>query len=176
MDWVEQEAEKDPLLKNTLVLMLEQVKLLRKLLLKTERELLELKKNRYEEKARLLMSTPGIGRTVSMLFLLEIGDVNRFKGFDALNGLIGFCPDTNSSGNTERDRGITTRRHKQLRSGLLEAAWQAVRIDPALLEAYQQLTKRMKHNEAIIRIARKLLRRMRAVLLSGVPYQKGMIA
>ena len=122
------------------------------------------------------MSMPGIGRTVAMLVALEIGDIRRFKGFDALNGLVGFCPDTNSSGDTERDRGITTRRHKQLRSALLQAAWQAIRIDPALLEAYQQLTKRMKHNEAIIRIARKLLRRMRAVLLSGVLYQKGVIA
>jgi transposase len=176
MDWVEQEANQDPLLKKTLLLMLEQVKMLRQLLLKTERELLELRKNRYEEKARLLMSIPGIGRTVAMLFLLEIGEVSRFRGFDPLNGLIGLCPDTNSSGSTERDRGITTRRHKQLRSTLLQAAWQAIRIDPALLEAYQRLTKRMKHNEAIIRIARKLLRRMRAVLLSGVPYQKGLIA
>ena len=176
MNWVEQEARKDILLQDTLLLMLEEVKLLRQLLLKTERKLRELMKSRYEHKASLLMSTPGVGRTVAMLFLLEIGDVSRFKGFDPLNGLIGFCPDTNSSGDTERDRGITTRRHKQLRSALLQAAWQAIRIDPALLEAYQQLTKRMKHNEAIIRIARKLLRRMRAVLLSGMPYQKGVTA
>ena len=176
MEWVEQQANEDLLLKETLLLMLEEVKLLRQLLLKTERKLMELMKSRYEQKARLLMSTPGIGRTVAMLFALEVGDIRRFKGFDALNGLVGFCPDTNSSGDTERDRGITTRRHKQLRSALLQAAWQAIRIDPALLEAYQQLTKRMKHNEAIVRIARKLLRRMRAVLLSGIPYQKGLIA
>jgi uncharacterized membrane-anchored protein YjiN (DUF445 family) len=58
---------------------------------------------------------------------------------------------------------------------LVEAAWQAVRQDPAMLEAYEQLTKKMKGNEAIIRIARKLLRRMRAVLISGVEYQKGVV-
>ena len=58
---------------------------------------------------------------------------------------------------------------------LVEAAWQAVRQDPAMLDAYEQLTKRMKGNEAIIRIARKLLRRMRAVLISGVAYQKGVV-
>lgn len=176
MDWVEQEAKKDPLLKKTLLLMLKQVKLLRQLLLETERELRELMKTSYEQKAQLLMSVPGVGRTVSALFALEIGDISRFTDFDALNGMIGLCPDTNSSGNTERDRGITTRRHKQLRSALLQAAWQAIRVDPALLAAYQQLSKRMNHNEAIIRIARKLLRRMRAVLLSGVPYQKGLVA
>ena len=175
MEWVEQEAKKDPLLKETLLLMLEEVKSLRQLLLKTESKLKELMKCRYEQKARLVMSVPGIGRTLAMLYVLEIGDVSRFKGFDALNGLIGFCPDTNSSGDTDQDRGITTRRHKQLRTGLLQAAWRAIRIDPALLEAYEQLTKRMNNKQAIIRIARKLLRRMRAVLLSGVPYQNGMV-
>ena len=176
MNWVEEEAKKDILLQATLVLMLEQIKLLRQLLLKTEKKLRELMMRKYEQEATLLMSTPGIGRTLAMLFLLEVGDINRFKGFDPLNDLIGFCPDTDSSGDTERDKGITTRRHKQLRSGLLQAAWRATRIDPALLEAYQQLTKRMKPHQAIIRIARKLLRRMRAVLISGISYQKGVIA
>ena len=71
-------------------------------------------------KAKLAMRVPGIGPTTAMLFLLEIGDVKRFKGFDALNDFVGFCPDTDSSGSTEHDRGITTRRHNQLRSGLLK--------------------------------------------------------
>jgi transposase len=176
MNWIEEEAKKDFLLQDTLLLMLEQIKSLRQLLLKTERALRKLMQTRYNEKAALLMSAPGIGRTLAMLFLLEVGDISRFKGFDPLNDLIGFCPDTDSSGDTVRDRGITTRRHKQLRSGLLQAAWRAIRIDPALMEAYQQLIKRMKPHQAIIRIARKLLRRMRAILISGIPYQKGLIA
>jgi transposase len=176
MSWVEQEAAKDILLQETLLLMLEEVKLLRQLLLKTERKIRELMKRKYQQQATLLLSTPGVGQTTAMLFLLEIGDSRRFAAFDQLNDFVGFCPDTDSSGDTARNTGITTRRHKQLRSALLEAAWQAIRIDPALLETYQQLIKRMKANQAIIRIARKLLRRMRAVLLSGMPYQKGMIA
>jgi transposase len=88
----------------------------------------------------------------------------------------GFCPDTDSSGDTERDKGITTRSHKQLRSILIEAAWKAIRVDPALLEAYTKLTKRMTGKKAIVRIARKLLRRMRAVLLTAMPYEKGVVA
>jgi len=175
MKWAELEAKKDILLQETLLLMLEEVKQLRQLLLKTEKKLQELMKCKYQQKAQLLMSTPGIGRTLAMLFLLEVGDIRRFRGFDSLNDMIGFCPDTESSGDTERDRGITTRRHKQLRSGLLQAAWRAIRIDPALLEAYQLLTLRMIPHKAIIRIARKLLRRMRTVLLTGQPYQLGII-
>ena len=176
MNWVEQEAKRDILLQDTLLLMLEQIKSLRQLLLKTERALRKLMQTRYNEQAKLLMTAPGIGRIVAMLWLLEIGDVNRFHSFDALNDLVGFCPDTDSSGDTERDKGITSRRHKQLRSALIEAAWTAIRIDPALMNAYQKLTKRMEGKYAIIRIARKLLRRMRAMLLTGQPYQIGVVA
>lgn len=176
MNWVAAEAKKDVLLQDTLLLMLEEVRLLRQLLLTTERTLRELMKRSYEQKAKLLMSTPGVGCTTAMLLLLETGDMRRFESFDQLNGFVGFCPDTDSSGDTERDRGITTRRHKQLRSALLESAWRAIRIDPALLEAYQQLVKKMRPHQAIIRIARKLLRRMRAVLLTGRPYQIGLVA
>jgi len=176
MNWVEEQAAKDILLQDSLLLMLEQMKLLRQLLLKAENKLRQLRKNKYEAKTKLVMSVPGIGPTTAMLFLLEVGEINRFKGFDALNDFVGFCPDTASSGETDRDRGITARRHKQLRSALVEAAWQAIRTDPALLESYQQLTKRMKGNQAIIRIARKLLRRLRAVLVSGDAYQQGVIA
>lgn len=135
--WVEDQAAKDDLLKDNLFLMLEQMKLLRQLLLKIEKKLRELRKGKYEPRAKLAMSVPGIGPTTAMLFLLEAGDVKRFKGFDALNDFVGFCPDTASSGETDRDRGITARRHKQLRSALIEAAWQAIRVDPALLESYQ---------------------------------------
>jgi transposase len=176
MNWVEEEAKKDVLLQDTLLLMLEEIKLLRQLLLKTERALRKLRRGEYNEKAELLMTAPGIGRTTAMLFLLEIGDIKRFGPFDRLNDFVGFCPDTDSTGQTERNTGITSRRHKQLRSALIEAAWQAIRIDPALLNTYQALLKRMKGHHAIVYIARKLLRRMRAILLSGIPYQKGVIA
>lgn len=174
--WVDMEIQKDETLGITLSLMLEQVKALRQLLLKTERSLRDLRKKKYEDSVGLALSVAGIGPTTAMLFLLEVGDITRFKGFDALNDFIGFCPDTNSSGDIHRDTGITTRRHKQLRSMFIECAWKAVRSDPALLEYFSALRKRMPENQAIIRIARKLLRRLRAVLLSGQPYQKGVIA
>jgi transposase len=176
LNWVEQQAHNDEFLKDSLLLMVEQINLLRALLLKSERSLRQLKKQYYESQAKLAVSVPGIGPTTAMMFLLEIGDINRFKGFDALNDFVGFCPDTASSGQTDRSCGITTRRHKKLRSALIEAAWQAIRIDPALLQSYQTLTKRMKGTQAIIRIARKLLRRLRAVLISNIPYQRGVVA
>src|SRR3954469_10945034 len=92
MAWIEEEAKKDILLRDTLLLMLEQIKQLRQLLLNTEKKLRELMKGKYEQKTTLPISTPGIGRTLAMLFVLEIGDINRFNGFDPLNDMVGFCP------------------------------------------------------------------------------------
>ena len=177
MNWLEQLGHHDAEMGSTLLLMLEEVKLLRQLLLKAEKQLMAMMATeKYKARFNLLMSVPGIGRKIATLCVLEIDDIRRFRSFDQLNDFIGLCPDTADSGETERCRGITSRRHKQLRANLIEAAWQAIRIDPALLERYQQLTKTMKGNQAIVRIARKLLRRMRAVLLSGICYQKGVIA
>jgi transposase len=176
ISWIEEQAAKDTLLQDTVELMLEEVKMQRQLLLKTEKKLRQLMSSKkYEGKTKLLMSIPGIGRTTSTLFLLEVGDIKRFKGFDALNNFVGFYPGSNSTGEKDIDTGISKRKHNQLRTMLVEAAWQAIRKDPALLDAYEQLTKKMKGNEAIIRIARKLLRRMRAVLISGQEYEKGVV-
>jgi hypothetical protein len=47
------------------------------------------------------------------------------------------------------------------------------RRDAAMLNYYLTLKKRMKGQKASIRVARKLLRRIRAVMLSGKPYVKG---
>src|SRR5882672_8328677 len=177
MSWIEEEAKKDLLLQDVLLLMLEQIRHLRQLKLRIEKKLREMMNSeKYNNQSKLLVSVPGVGSIISALFLLEIGDIRRFPSFDQLNDFVGFCPDTDSSGETERDTGITTRRHKQLRTALIEAAWEARRADPALLEAYTKLTQRMSGKKAIIRIARKLLRRMRAVLINGLPYQKGIIA
>jgi transposase len=177
MSWIEQTGEQQVILGETILLMLEQIKLLRQLLLKAERQLrVIMNSEKYKDQLNLLLSVPGIGPAIATLWLLEVGDVRRFGSFDQLNDFVGMCPDTADSGETERCRGITIRRHKQLRAALIEATWQAIRLDPALLESYQQLTKRMPGNRAIVRIARKLLRRIRAIQLTGVPYQKGMVA
>ena len=177
MTWIENQAAQDELLADTLLLMLKEVSLLRQLLLETERKLRALmRQQKYVAQIKLLNSIPGIGTQLSTLFLLEIGDIRRFKSFDQLNCFIGFYPGSGSSGETHKNRGISNRRHNQLRSLLVEAAWVAIRKDPAMLQAYQDLLKTMKGHAAIIRIARKLLRRIRAVLISGEEYQTGVIA
>ena len=174
LNWISEVAKGDEDLGCTLLLMLEEVKALRALLLKTERKLRELMwSEEYRHKSELLRSIPGVGPLTCMMILLEIGDVERFKSFDGLNRFVGFCPDTHSSGDSSHHRGLSLRKHSQLRSMLVEASWQLIRRDAAMLHHYKELTRRMKGQDAIIRIARKLLRRIRAVLLSGRMYVSG---
>lgn len=176
MSWVEQEAGRNPLLKEVILIMLEEVRMLRQLLLRAEKMVRELMKTQaYEKQAALATSVPGIGPVVGGLFVIEIGDIHRFSSFDKLNDYVGLCPDSHSSGETNRHTGITSRSHRVLRKSLVQAAWVVIRKDPAMLDSYQQLCKRMPKNQAIIRIARKLLRRLRAVLVSGIPYQSGLV-
>ena len=59
---------------------------------------------------------------------------------------------------------------------MVEAAWVAIGVDPALNLAYENLKKRMPGQKAIIRIARKLLSRIRYVLPHQITYEKGVIA
>ncbi|MBL7960030.1 transposase, partial [bacterium] len=81
-----------------------------------------------------------------------------------------------SSGDWESRAHLSSRHNHYLRYLLIEAAWVAVRRDPALMERFIELCKRMKKQEAIIRIAKNLLRRVRHVWLTGEPYQTGVLA
>lgn len=125
---------------------------------------------------KLLRSVPGIGFVTAITYYAELVDMDRFSGADRLAGFVGLVPSVSSSGTTEHVRGLTKRRNRYLRYLIIEAAWRAIRKDEALLYSFNQLTKRMKKQEAIIRIARKLLTRLRYVWRKEVPYCPGVVA
>lgn len=90
---------------------------------------------------------------------------------DKLAAFVGLVPSAPSTGTHEPDGKITPRKNRRLRYLMIESAWTAARSDPSMLNAYTHLTKRMKKSDAIIRIARKLLNRIRFVWLNERPYQ-----
>jgi transposase len=124
----------------------------------------------YDEQVILLRSIPGIGLLTAMTILTELETINRFERFDDLCGFIGLIPSTHSSGDNDIVGDITRRGHIVLRSAIIESAWVAARHDPALTKSYHDYCKRMEANKAIIRIARKLLSRIRYVLTSKQVY------
>lgn len=144
---------------------------LRKKLLNVNRQLRQLDKDgKLSKYILLLRSIPGIGLIVAITFLSELDTIGRFKTLDKLCSYIGLIPTTYSSGEKENVGNITRRANKPLRASIVEAAWVAIRHDPALTLKYNQLRSRMEANEAIIRIAKKILNRIRYVLKNKQEY------
>ncbi len=117
-----------------------------------------------------LRSMRGIGFITAITLYTEIGTPTRFPGLDQMASFVGLVPSVSASGDKEYIRGISDRHCRYLRYLLLESAWVAVRKDPAMTLAYRELTKRMSKQEAIIRITKKLLNRVRYVWINRKPY------
>ena len=124
---------------------------------------------------KYLCSIPGIAFVTAMTLYCELVDIRRFPDLDHLKSLFGFVPSISSSDEREKNKGLTHRRNAHLRYILIEAAWVAVRKDPAMSLAFAELCKRMPKQQAIIRIAKKLLNRIRYVWLNQTTYDIGII-
>jgi transposase len=119
--------------------------------------------NQNEKKQKTiaqLMTVPGIGFITAVTLYTEIMEINRFRSFDHLSSYVGLAPSTHSSGQKEVVLGLSQRQNTNLRNILIESAWIASRKDPVLTMTFGRLVKRMKKQEAIIRISKKLLRRI----------------
>jgi transposase len=128
----------------------------------------------YKKDYNLLRTIPGIGGITASGILAELGDIRRFNRLDELASIVGFIPGIHKSGETKTEPGLTKRSNRQLRTLLVEASWVAVRRDMAL-QAYYRKHAQKEANEAIIKVAHKLLNRIRTVVITGVPYQCGLI-
>lgn len=149
---------------------------LRKKLLRINREFRRLEKESpLADQIRLLRSIPGIGLIVSFTLLSELETIKRFQTLDKLCSYVGLIPTTHSSGEHDRVGKITRRSNKPLRSVIVESAWVAIRNDPSLILKYNALKKRMEANKAIIRIAKKLLNRIRYVLKNEQEYVNAIV-
>jgi transposase len=146
----------------------------RKELLSVNRQVRSLSQtDAYRCNYNLLISIPGIGFLTAMTFLVQIGDIRRFERIDNLCDYIGLVPMMKGSGPKLYTGRMINRGRKELKIMIIEAAWDAVRMDPALMSRFNELTRRMNKNKAIIRIARKLVSRMRFVLMTREPYKLG---
>jgi len=171
MIWLKGIELQEPSAQQSLSILIDQSTYLRKVILETTRTIRNLSRSEpYKDRVNLLRSIPGIGVLTAMIFLTELETINRFDNFDKLCGFIGLIPSTNSSGEKESIGDITSRGHSILRSALIECSWVSARLDPVMNKCYHDYCKRMEPNKAIIRIARKLLSRIRFVLKNNQPY------
>jgi transposase len=124
----------------------------------------------FAERLKRLRTIPGIGLITACTILSEVDDIHRFKDTDSFCSYIGLVPSTYSSGEKEINYGITKRANNAVRSVIVEAAWIATRLDPSMATKFNALSYRMKQNEAIIRIAKSLIKKVRYVLKNEKDY------
>jgi transposase len=171
MKWLESIDTGEESGKEALNILISECKNLRTSILKITKQVRQLSQTDfYKEQVLLLRSIPGIGLLTAMIILTELETINRFKNIDKMCGYIGLVPSTKSSGEKEKTGDITPRGHSVLRTAIIESSWTAIRNDPSLARSYSSYIKRMDQNKAIVKIAKKILSRIRFVLTNKKPY------
>jgi transposase len=172
MNWLESLEIAGESGNESLQILISEFKNLRASILKVTQQIRELSQTvTYQEQVTLLKSIPGIGLLTAMTILTELETIDRFSNLDKMCGYIGLVPSTKSSGEKEKNGDLTSRGHGVLRAAIIESSWVAIRNDPSLMKSYLAYLQRMDSNKAIIKIAKKLLSRIRFVLANKTPYQ-----
>src|ERR1700688_4488307 len=122
------------------------------------------------EKARLLMTQPGVGPITSMAFVLTMGDVNRFQRGKQVASYLGLIPREYSSGGHQRLGSISKQGNRFMRMLLVEAAQCAVRYDPQMRNEYLHRCHRKAKGVAKVAAARKLAIRLYWMLRTNTGY------
>jgi transposase len=122
------------------------------------------------EKARLLMTQPGVGPITSMAFVLTMGDVSRFPRGKQVASYLGLIPREYSSGGHQRFGPISKQGNGFLRMLLVEAAQVAVRCDPQMRQEYLHRCHQKAKGIAKVAAARKLAIRLYWMLRTNRGY------
>jgi transposase len=122
------------------------------------------------EKARLLMTQPGVGPITSLAFVLTMGDVSRFQRGKQVASYLGLIPREYSSGGHQRLGSISKQGNRFMRMLLVEAAQVAVRCDPQMRQEYLHRCHQKPKGVAKVAAARKLAIRLYWMLRTNTGY------
>jgi transposase len=122
------------------------------------------------ERARLLMSQPGVGPITSIAFVLTMGDVSRFRRGKQVASYLGLIPREYSSGGKQRLGSISKQGNRFMRMLLVEAAQIAVRCDPQMRNEYLHRCRSKAKGVAKVAAARKLAIRLYWMLRTNTGY------
>jgi transposase len=122
------------------------------------------------EKARLLMTQPGVGPITSLAFVLTMGDVSRFQRGKQVASYLGLIPREYSSGGHQRLGSISKQGNRFMRMLMVEAAQSAVRYDPGFRNEYLHRCHKKAKGVAKVAAARKLAVRLYWMLRTNKAY------
>jgi len=128
---------------------------------------------RQDERAKLLMSTPGVGVLVALTYVSAIDDPGRFKSSKQAGAHFGMTPKKYQSGEIDITGRISKIGDKGVRTALYEAA-HIILTKPvkgsALKSWAARLAKRVGMNKAKVALARKLAVIMHRMLVDRTPF------
>jgi transposase len=122
----------------------------------------------------LLMTIPGVGIRTAEAFCAYVDDVKRFARIRQVGSYFGLVPCLDCSAGKDRFGHITREGPPTVRKLLCEAAWSAVRYNPAMRSFFQQVMKGDADRKkiALVATAHRLCRIMAAMLRSGEAWRK----
>lgn len=118
---------------------------------------------RHKERVERMTKLKGVGVLSALVFLVELGDMKRFKNRRKIGAYLGVVPSSNESGERNDRKGHITRQGSpHVRRVLCQCVWARVRSDPQEKEVYERLVARnpKKKKIAIVAIMRRLAIRM----------------
>jgi transposase len=123
-----------------------------------------------DERARLLMTHPGIGVINALALVHTLGEVRRFRRKEEVVAFVGLDPLEKSSGQTKRI-GQISKHGSRLARHLLGQAAQACR-DHRIRKFYLEVSRRRGRPKAKVAAARKLLINCYVMLRDGIGYEE----
>ena len=134
---------------------------------------------RQDTRARLLMSTPGVGVLVALTYAAAIDDPARFRSSKAVGAHFGLTPKKYQSGETDVTGRISKIGDASVRTALYEAA-NVILTRPvkgsSLKSWAMQVAKRAGMRKAKVALARKLAVILHRMLVDGTEFAAGKAA
>lgn len=128
-----------------------------------------------DERVKLLQTVDGVGPITALAFVAEVDDPKRFEDSKDVAAYIGLTPTQYSSGEMQRQGGISKKGSKHTRCLLVEAATTLLtrcRIWSKLKAWGLKLMRKIGKKKAIIAVARKLAVTMHKMLITGKSFER----
>lgn len=146
--------------RDTLSSLLRQREFFEEELERVDQQLLRLMNHpRYAAALQKMAALQGVGALTALVFLTEIGDLNRFTNRRQISAYLGLVPSCRESGSRNDCKGHITRQGSaRVRRMLCQASWTRVRAEGPDEEAYRRLVNRNpKHKKiAVVAAMRRL--------------------
>lgn len=124
-----------------------------------------------DERAKLLMTMPGVDITVALTLIATLGDISRFRDGDHASSYMGLVPSTKQSANNCYHGAITKQGSGHARAMMVQAAQRVAQHPGPIGNFFRRLSKRKNRNVAVVATARKLVAIAWHILTNNEPYR-----